>query len=256
MDLKVLGCHGGETPKHRTSSFLIDDRLGLDAGAITGTLSLAEQQRIEAVVVSHAHMDHVRDLATLADNRCQQGGPPLRIAGTPATLDALRTHFFNDLLWPDFTRIPSEHEPTIAFYPIDPETTSEVVSGLEVTPVLVNHTIETAGFVITGGGRSVAYSGDTGPTDRLWEVLAGRADLRALLMEVSFPSDQDQVARASGHHTPETLAKELDKLPRGDELPILLYHIKPVFQAEVERQLARIRGRNLSILQLMDQFLL
>ena len=64
MDLKVLGCHGGETPKHRTSSFLVDDKLGIDAGAITGTLSLDEQQKIQAILVSHAHMDHVRDLAT------------------------------------------------------------------------------------------------------------------------------------------------------------------------------------------------
>jgi 3',5'-cyclic-nucleotide phosphodiesterase len=152
MDLKVLGCHGGETPKHRTSSFLLDDRLGVDAGAITGSLSLDEQQRIEAVLVSHAHMDHVRDLATLADNRCQQGGPPLVIAGTPETLNALRQHFFNGKLWPDFSQIQTPLGPTVTFQPIAPETTSEV-AGARVTPVLVSHTIETSGFVIERDGK-------------------------------------------------------------------------------------------------------
>jgi hypothetical protein len=56
--------------------------------------------------------------------------------------------------------------------------------------------------------------------------------------------------------TPETLASELDKLEQSDELPILLYHIKPTFEARVLRELAHVRGRNLQILQLEDEFLL
>lgn len=255
MDLKVLGCHGGETPKHRTSSFLVDDRLGIDAGAITGTLTLEEQRRIQAILVSHAHMDHVRDLATIADNRCQQGGPPLEIVGTPATLRSLKKHFFNDHLWPDFSRIQTKTGPTITYKEIKPEKASEV-AGLRVMPILVTHTIETAGFVVEGRDGAIAYSGDTGPTERFWEVLNDRDDLKALLMEVSFPNEQAELARVSGHHTPATLKDELKKLTDHQELPILLYHIKPVFQAKVEKQLAKIKGRNLTILQLEDQFLL
>ena len=130
------------------------------------------------------------------------------------------------------------------------------VAGHKVTPVLVSHTIETAGFLVEGKGGSVAYSGDTGPTERFWELLNARDDLRALLMEVSFPNEQDELARVSGHHTPASLADELHKLDGRDELPILLYHIKPVFEAKVEKELARIKGRNLTILQLGDEFLL
>lgn len=255
MDLKVLGCHGGETPKHRTSSFLVDDVLAIDAGAITSMLSLDEQQAIRSVVVSHSHMDHVRDLATIADNRCQQGGPPLEIVGTPGTIAALREHFFNDALWPDFSKIQTPEGPTVIFRPVEPEQ-SVKVAGFDVTPVLVSHTIETAGFVIRGEGGSLAYSGDTGPTERFWEVLDGLTDLKALLMEVSFPNEQEKLAEVSGHHTPATLGKELGKLRAPEELPVLLYHIKPVFQAVVERELAKVDGRNLVILQLADQFLL
>src|SRR5688572_3673928 len=105
MEIKVLGCHGGETTKHRTSSFLLDGVLAVDAGATSGTLTLKEQKRISSVLVSHAHLDHVRDLASLADNRCQMGGKPLVVAGTPWTINALKKHFFNNILWPDFSKI-------------------------------------------------------------------------------------------------------------------------------------------------------
>lgn len=254
MDLKVLGCHGGETPKHRTSSFLLDDQLAIDAGAVTSMLSLEEQQRIRSVLVSHSHMDHIRDLATLVDNRCQQGGPPLEVAGTPATIDSLQRYFFNDQLWPDFSQIETPEGPTLVFRRLDPEQTAQV-DGYGVTPIPVSHTIETAGFVIEREGGAVAYSGDTGPTRRFWERLNATDNLRALLMEVSFPNDRSELARLSGHHTPATLGDELHKLHAPEALPILLYHIKPVFQAAVERELARVRERNLTILQLGDQFL-
>ena len=253
MDLTVLGCHGGETKKHRTSSFLINGKLALDAGAITGQLSLREQQEIQTVVVSHAHMDHVRDLATLADNRCQQGGPTLEIAGTRETLADLRKHFFNDRLWPDFSRIQIDTGPTVKFRELESEQEAELC-GLRVRPVPVDHTIESSAFIISSERASVAYSGDTGPTDRLWEVLNQTPDLSGLIMEVSFPNDQAKLAVDSGHHTTESLAIELQKFNAPEDLPVFLFHIKPVFQSVVERELARIRSRNLQILELGDEF--
>ena len=111
MLLRVIGCHGGETPKHRTSAFVLDERLAIDAGSLTSGMDLKAQCKLEAVLVSHAHLDHIRDLATLADNRVQNGCPPLMIAGVKQTIDILKKHFFNDLLWPDFATIPSRKTP-------------------------------------------------------------------------------------------------------------------------------------------------
>ena len=73
MELRVIGCHGGETPRHRTSAFVVDDRIAIDAGSLTSGMELKAQCALEAVLVSHAHLDHIRDLATIADNRCQNG---------------------------------------------------------------------------------------------------------------------------------------------------------------------------------------
>src|SRR5438105_1517363 len=108
MHLRMLGCHGGETPQHRTTCFLFDGRLAVDAGAITATLSLDEQLAIDHILVTHAHLDHVKDLATLADNIFGKRKRAVEIVGTKGTLDTLRKHFFNDRIWPDFTALPSK----------------------------------------------------------------------------------------------------------------------------------------------------
>lgn len=251
MRLRVLGCHGGETPRHRTSAFLVDERLTLDAGALTGTLELPAQYALEAALVSHAHLDHVRDLATLADNRTQKGLPPLVVAGIRPTLDVLAKHFFNDKLWPDFSKIPSVKAPAIVYKPLAPERWADV-AGYRVKPVLVHHTIDTCAFVVEKKGVAIAYSGDTGPTDRFWEVLDATPELRLVLAEVSFPNDEQRVATLSGHHTPKTLAADLAKLTRRD-VPVGLYHIKPAFQRTVEREVAKLRDLDLDVLALDDE---
>ncbi len=235
MELRIIGCHGGETPRHRPSAFLLDDRIALDAGSLTSGMDLSAQCALEACLVSHALLDHIRDLATIADNRAQQGSPPLIVAGTKETLSLLRKHFFNGLLWPDFSKIPSPRHPTIEYLVLKPETVV-TIAGYRVRAVEVSHTIECCAFVVEGSNGAIAYSGDTGPTRRLWEVLNGIDNLRAMLMEVSFPNREQQLATLSGHHTPRTLAAELKKYKKTKDLPFLLYHIKPVFQAEVEKE--------------------
>lgn len=255
MQLRVIGCHGGETPKHRTSAFLLDERLAIDAGALTSGLDLKLQCSLQAVLVSHAHLDHIRDLATIADNRAQYGCAPLEVVGTKATIDVLKRHFFNGLVWPDFTKIPTTKHPTIVYTVLKPEVRKDVC-GYGVRAIEVTHTIDTAAFIVDKDGASVAYSGDTGPTNRLWEKLNEEKDLRALLMEVSFPNEQQRLATVSGHHTPQTLLPDLKKLHRPRDLPVLLYHIKPAFQAAVEKQCAKLKGVELTVLTLGEQLLL
>jgi ribonuclease BN (tRNA processing enzyme) len=255
MDLRVLGCHGGESPRHRTTAFLIDDRLCIDAGALTSQLELADQAKIAGVLVSHSHMDHVRDLATIADNRCQLGAPPLVIAGPKPTLDALKAHFFNDKLWPDFTVIPSPDQPTIIYREVPLDTPVDLL-GYQVRAIPVNHTVDAAGFVISDAKGALAFSGDTGPTDELWRVIRDTKNLKALLMEVSFPNSQQALATASGHHTPQTLLEDLKKLTAPQDLATMLYHIKPAFQGEVEKECAKLPGLNLHVLGLGDHFIL
>jgi 3',5'-cyclic-nucleotide phosphodiesterase len=255
VDLRVIGCHGGETPKHRTSAFVVDGSIAIDAGSLTSGLDLKDQAALKAVLVSHAHLDHIRDLATIADNRAQLEAEPLTIAATLPTISALKEHFFNNVLWPDFSRLPTVRHPSIRYLELRPEKPTNV-AGFEVRAIPVDHTIDCCGFIVQSERGALGYSGDTGPTERLWQVLGATEHLKALLMEVSFPNDQARLARVAGHHTPETLARDLAKLAGARELPVLLYHIKPTFQARVERECARLRGLNLTVCAIGDRFML
>lgn len=253
MDLRVIGCHGGETPKHRTSAFLVNDQLAVDAGSLTSGLTVEDQARLVGCVVSHAHLDHIRDLATIADNRCQMLCPPLVIAATPPTIRALKAHFFNDVIWPDFTKIPSGATPTIVYQELALETEAQV-GQFTVKPIAVSHTIDASAFIVSDGETAFAYSGDTGPTERLWQVLNAEPGLKALFMEVSFPNHEQAIATASGHHTPRTLAADLQKYRSPADLPTFLYHMKPVFQREVELECAKLAGLNLHVTRLFDHY--
>jgi cAMP phosphodiesterase len=255
MELRVVGCHGGESPKHRTSAFVVDDRLAIDAGSLTRGLDLKQQFALVGCVVSHAHLDHIKDLATLADNRCQANCNPLPVAANRSTIRALKKHFFNNFIWPDFSVIPSPERPTIRFVELKPERPTSI-GDYTVISVPVAHAIATTGFIVRGSDATVAYSGDTGPTDRLWECLRAERDLKALLLEVSFPNREQKLATLAGHHTPRTLQRDLKKYGKPQDLPTLLYHIKPFFQREVERECARLRGVNLTVTGTGDQYVL
>ncbi len=126
--------------------------IAIDAGCLTSGLTLAEQSRLDAVLVSHGHMDHLKDLATLADNRCQNNAPPLVIASCKQTITILKKHFFNGLLWPDFAKIPSESQPTITYRVLPPEKVTEI-AGFEVQAIMVSHTIDSCAFLVRQQGR-------------------------------------------------------------------------------------------------------
>ncbi|MEO0814435.1 MAG: 3',5'-cyclic-nucleotide phosphodiesterase, partial [Myxococcota bacterium] len=229
MRLRVLGCHGGESPSHRTTAFLLDGKLLLDAGAATRGLSVPEQIAIDHVVISHSHLDHVRDLAFLCDNIIGARTSPLRVYCTATTADALHKHLFNNVIWPDFTKIPNPSDPsggaTLEIHTVDPNTDLEI-GGYSIKLVPVNHPVETHAIFVRDGQGTLCYSSDTGPTDTLFEELNARSDLRAFIYEVSFPNGMESLAEISGHLTPQMLANELaEKFRPQTSCPILHYHL-------------------------------
>jgi cAMP phosphodiesterase len=228
--------------------------LGIDAGALTSGLSLEEQKRLKGVVVSHAHLDHIRDLATLVDNRTQMGAGTLEIFAIPAALKALKKHFFNGLIWPDFTVIPSAKHPAIRYVSL-PANQATRFGKYTIRPVPVSHTIDCAALIIEGPGGTIAYSGDTGPTEKLWTELNTLSNLKLLMMEVSFPESERKLATLSGHHTPKTLAADLAKYHKASSLDVLLYHIKPFYEREVERELSKLRGFALEVPKLGNRYI-
>ncbi len=242
----VLGSSGGEGPGSHLPAFLVNDRMLVDAGSATARLSPAEQAAIETVLLTHAHLDHVKDLAFLADNVFGQRAAPLQVCSIAPVLKALREHLFNDILWPDFTRIPSAEAPTLQFRAL-PEGQPTPLGGCAVTPVRVHHVVECVGFFLEQDGRTLLHVGDTGPTEAVWGRAREVPRLSAVVIETAFPNRLQALADVSGHLTPASLAAELRKLDR--RVPLFLYHLKPQFAAEIERELLGLRDHHLTLLE-------
>ena len=240
MDIRVLGCSGGEQPGRRLTAFLINGHVLLDAGAATGALSLDEQARLRAVLLSHSHLDHVVGLAFLGDNLAVKNRTaPISVFSIPPVLEVLREHFFNNLLWPDFTALPSRAQPVFQLSPLQEGAETEI-EGLMVTAVSVDHTLPAVGYLIRDRSGAVLYSGDTGPTEKLWSLARGCKDLKAVIVETSFPDRLESLARQSGHLTPGMLKQELAKLSR--EVPVFITHLKPPFLAEIRKEIQSARA--------------
>jgi ribonuclease BN (tRNA processing enzyme) len=247
MRLKVLGAYGSDGQGQRPSAFLVDDHVLVDAGTVGGALSVAEQTAITHAVLSHAHLDHTVGLAFLADTLAMVAPERSVIACSIApVIETLRTHVFNDSLWPDFMAIPNRSTPVLKLREL-PEEAEARVGELWVTPVLVDHTIPTTGFIVHDGETGFVYSGDTGPTTRLWQVAREMRGLKALVVETAFPNRLDALARASGHLTPAKLREEMKKMPA--DLPIWIFHVKPQLYQETAEELAQIDPARIHILE-------
>ena len=236
MKLQILGCHGGELPGCRSTCFLVDGVLALDAGALTASLDLAALARVDHIILTHSHFDHVKDLPLMSDLVVGLRPSPVTVWASHACIQTLRENLFNGSLWPDFTRIPSPEQPTFQLRGFTPGESFQV-GPYVVTSIPVSHPVESCGFVIRKNGVALGISGDTGPTDRLWQVLNRVPELKALLLETSFPDELQDLADLSGHLTPRTLRIELAKFQRNGA-NVMLYHLKPAFVAELKRQVA------------------
>lgn len=236
MKLRVLGCHGGELPKHRTTCFLVDETLALDAGALTSTLTLDELMRVDDIVVSHSHLDHVKDLPLMVDLLVGRRDKPVVVHASAACARTLHQSLFNNELWPDFTRIPTRASPILR---IEPFRFGEPfkVGRYRITAVPVSHPVESCGFVVSNGQSSIGMSGDTGPTDELWRVFNAAKKLKAVLLETSFPNVLQGLADISGHLTPNTVKSELGKFRPKGACDVLLYHLKPAFVPQLKKEL-------------------
>ena len=243
MKIKVLGCAGSESPGRKASAFLVDDVLLLDAGSVGAVLGQSAQEQISDLLLSHAHHDHVCGLPSLADNLVIAGRKePLTISGGQATLAAVHEHLFNDVIWPDFSRLPTP-QPILRWQPIAPSSEFRVRDYL-VTAFAVKHSVPAFAYRLQRDNVSLLYTGDMGPTPELWPAVGTPT---ALIVEVSFPNQLEELARKTGHLTAALLAKELALLPT---LPaqIFVCHIKPFYEEQIRREIAMLGIPGLSLL--------
>lgn len=238
MKIQVLGCYGGNAPGKGTTSFLVNETLAVDAGFVSGALTLEQQALVKDILISHSHLDHTCSLPFLIDNNFSAPGFNLRIHAIREVIESMKNHLFNNHTWPDFTSLPNDLTPVLKLVEL-PEEQAVRINGLSIRAVRVSHLVPTAGFFIEDKKAAIAFSSDTGPTVRFWQVANKTRKLKALVTETSFPNELQDLANVSGHLTPVTLAMELLKLKR--DVPVYLYGMKPKHLAVIRKQLRDVK---------------
>ena len=225
MKLRVLGCSGGIGGRHlRTTSFLLDSDILIDAGTGVGDLTLAELSQIDSIFITHSHLDHVTSIPFLVDTVGGMRSKPLTVYASRATIEILKNHLFNWAIWPDFSEIPTAEAPFMRYQEITLGQTVKLGSR-SITALPAHHTVPAVGYHLDSGAASLVFSGDTGPNDALWREVNRIENLKFVIIETAFSNKERHLAEISRHLCPATLADELAKLERNPE--IYIPHLKP-----------------------------
>ena len=237
MKIRFLGAHNTESQTTRLLSIVVDGRLALDAGGLTGSLTFDEQLGLKAVLLTHSHYDHIRDIPLLAMNfYLRESG--VDVYATASVREALESYLLNGQLYPKFLETPPE-KPTLRFHPVAPYR-EMAIEGYSVIAVPTNHAVPTVGYQLTSAaGRSLFYSGDTGPgLAECWRHISPEL----LIIEVTASSKYSDFGRKSKHLTPDLLRDELISFREiNGYLPrVLTVHMNPSLEKEIEAEIAAL----------------
>jgi ribonuclease BN (tRNA processing enzyme) len=248
VKIKVLGCSGSEYPGRYSPAFLVDGEILLDAGTITSVLGEKEQMRIRKIFVTHAHLDHIRGIPSLADNAVT--APERRrveVYSIPSVVGTIRKNLFNGAVWPDFTVIPHPDDAILNLVSVR-EGKAVRYGKYTVTPYRVSHSVPSVGFLVEDEkGRTLFYTGDTGQTPGTWKKI-GKRKIHCLIIDVSFPDALEELAIRTGHLTPRLLGIELS----GMVLPpdrVFVTHTKPRYRKAIEEEIRKLKIDRLRLLR-------
>lgn len=237
MNIRILGAHNRESYNTRLSGLVVDDVLALDAGGLTSGLSMPEQQKLGALLITHHHYDHIRDVPALGMNLFLRE-TSINIYSTATVYDVLTNYLLDGKIYPNYLERP-QGNPTIKYTIIEAGKV-ELIEGYSVLAVPVKHSVPSVGYQVTSAdGKVLFYAGDTGPgLAECWR----RINPQLLIIEVSAPDRyQDSVP---GHLTPALLKHELVifREIKGFLPEVVTVHMGPEEEGEIRTELAAVAG--------------
>ena len=238
MQLNILGCSGAKSVGKSPTSFLIDNKILIDCGSVVSKLqSEFILNNLECVLLTHSHFDHIMELPFLLELLLQNGKSPFPVYASKESIKSLYSNIFNFECWPNLFEIAEKQNTNLQL--IEYNNLNLInVSDYQITPVKVNHTITTHGFIIDNGEVSLGFTGDTYATDLFWEQCNKKENLKAVIVDVSFPGNMPEDAEITKHMSTEILAHELDKL-NSKEIELLISHMKPKHTEEIKSELEK-----------------
>lgn len=219
------------------ASIVIDDMLAIDAGSLTSSLSFKAQTKLKALLLTHQHYDHIRDLPALAMNLSLRESS-IGIYSTRPVHEALKQYLFDGKIYPNFFE-PRDGKTVLSFSRLEPHR-SVSVQGYAVLPVPVIHPVPAVGYqVMAKRGQTLFYTGDTGPgLYETWRHISPHL----LVIEVTVPNRFDDFASESSHLSPDLLKNELltFKEVKGYLPRVVTVHMNPDLEDEISLQIQEV----------------
>lgn len=233
------------------TSYIINDSLAIDAGSLAIGLTYEEQMRLRSIVITHAHLDHIFSLPLLVTDLFDELREPINLYATSSDFDAIKDHLLTPRVWIPLEIMKNEHTELVKFHPIKAGE-SFVAEGLKITPIPVTHTILTHGMLVEDEQSALLFTADTGATERIWQISRDCPKLRAVFIDVSFPSKLTPLAQVSCHHSTETLLQELPKI--NPEVPVFAVHVKAAYFEQVAAEIAAMKNPRIQMAEIGREY--
>ncbi|MFO8143731.1 MAG: MBL fold metallo-hydrolase, partial [Dehalococcoidales bacterium] len=214
------------------------DTIAIDAGGLTSSLSMDAQLKLNSVLLTHQHYDHIRDIPSLLMNFYLRESS-VDIYSSQEVYRVLSEYLLNGQVYPEFLKETSTSPAN--FIPVEPYHTYTIGSH-SIFTVRSNHSVPTLGFQIkSADGKKVLYTGDTGPGLDFWQQVS--PDL--LITEVIASNRYNSFAMEKGHLTPSLLEGELKSFQKAKNyLPqVVLIHLYPDLEDEIKAEIDSVARR-------------
>lgn len=224
---------------HESTSFLINDTNTIDAGNLLHSLG-EDAANLETVWLTHSHLDHIVDVAYILDSFFNIRKKPLRIRGLPQTLEAIQKYFLNDVIWPDFSKIPllNSKEMTVVYESIKCGIEYRINETMSIEAMETIHTVPSCGYIVRKNSSAVLITADTYRNPGLCETIEKYPEITALVLECSFPSAMSKLALESLHLTPALAEEEMRCINR--DIKLYFNHLKPSCIDEIKEEIASL----------------
>ncbi|WP_456398180.1 MBL fold metallo-hydrolase [Desulfurobacterium sp.] len=238
MIVKIAGGYGSKGKDINLVTLEISDSIIVDCGNLFSPD--VKLSNIKTILITHSHFDHIHDLPLFIDKLPydEERLEPLNLYVNDEVKNTLENFIFNGTVWPKlkYFKLPSKKE-AVKLKIIDGK--SFHAGNFKITPIPVNHTVQTTGFIITGKDSGIAISGDTYSTETFWKMVNSNKKVKAVFIDVSYPSCMEDLAKKAKHYSVKKLLKDLDRFNVREDISIYAYHLKYPFIETIKDELLK-----------------
>jgi len=225
MKIEILGCSGSVAKGYPTTSILINKSVLLDAGSAASILDQDRLSKISDILITHAHLDHIKELPFIIDT-VSTAGNSLTIWASTETIDILNENIFNGFVWPHFNLLDYGKN-NLSFKSVSNGWVE--INDLKILALPVDHIMGSVGYVVKEKDKVVMFSGDTSYMEGFFNHAKEYGEnLKAVFAEISYPDEMSDLARETCHMTPDEILKALEFL-NPLKTKLFVYHLKPYY---------------------------